>query len=178
MIQKIPASLLDVHELATRFPERKREIFEVAKKKRERDLIVLRESRHLISWHPLHTTKTILVAGIVTFALSMLLSQVVAIGKFYAQAKAWNIAIPIPIIGTQTIDVGSRVPTSTALGIAAQFPAYGWRESLYAALAVMITILLERVIVSIFQWKKVRKLRAAEDELVKDIETVAQWITL
>ncbi len=113
MLKQVPASLLDVHDLATRFPDRKREIFENARKKRERELVVLRESRHLVSWHPLHTTKTILVAGVITFVLSMLLNQVVALGKFYANAKAWNIAIPIPLIGTEHIDVGSRVPTST-----------------------------------------------------------------
>lgn len=172
----IPASLLDTHDLLTRFPDRKQDILTHAIATRERELILLGESRHVISWHPVHTLKTILVAGFIAFALSFLLSQVVAIGKFYSQARDWRIDVPLPIIGTKTIDLGGGVPTSTALGIAGKIPSYGLRESVFAAIAVMITILLERAVTSFIQWKKIKKLRAAEHELRKDMETLEQWM--
>lgn len=178
MTHDIPVSLLETHDLAERFPDRAHEIYDEAKKKLHLELWLVRESRLSISWHPFHTTKAILIAGLIAFLLCFFLSQVVAVGKLYAQAKGWTVSVPIPILGTETLNLGAHVPTSTALGVAAQLPSYGWLESLYVAIAVMVTALIERFVLTIIQWKKILQFREAERQLARDLATLTQWQTL
>lgn len=175
MTTNLPVSLLEVQDLVSRFPDRRREIVVHARSVRERELVMLRESRHLISWHPLHTAKTIIVAGIIAFAFSFLLSQVALIGRIYSDTKRAGLSIPLPLIGSQNISLQNVVPTSTALETISRVPAYGVRESIYIAIGVMVSVLLERIVTSVFHWKKIKLLREAEKQLLQEIHLLKEW---
>jgi hypothetical protein len=170
-----PIGLLVEEDFIKRYPARRKEIVAHAIQDRERRRVLLQETRHLLTWHPIHTTKVVLVTGILTFILAFLVSQVVSIGHWYADAKSWTIPISLPLIPTTNIDIGSHVPSSTSLALASRVPSFGLQESLIIAIIAMAAVLLEKVVVSLFQWKKAHLVGTAVRDLDQELRTLHEW---
>jgi|GEM_PF-2947606 len=170
-----PIGLLPEFDLLKRYPERKRELIEYAIRDRERRITMTSETRHLLSWHPIHTVKIIFVSGFATFILVWLITQIAQIGQWYSQLKALGFTLPLPIIGERVIDLGSHIPTSTMLVTASKLPLLTAKTSIYSALAVMVILILERVISTLLQWKKIKSLKKAEEELHTEIKILNSW---
>ena len=156
-------------------PARRDEIIAYAIREREREQLSAREVRGLMALHPLQTLKVTLISGLIAFVLAWIFSELIAIGHWYSQAKAYSLNIDIPLVGKTALDIGSHVPTSTELGIASQFPVYGIREVGMFAIGVMLLILLEKIIVAIFHFRDSRELKRSSTELKKELETLKAW---
>lgn len=176
-VDNCPIGVLNEFDLVSRYPDRKAEIIHHAIDIRERRLTMTSETRRLLSWHPIHTVKIIFVSGLATFVIVWLLSQIAQVGHWYADLKALGIAIPFPVIGEKTLDLGSHIPTSTTLATAAQLPVLSLKNSFVSALLVMCILVLERIVATVVQWKKIQNLKLAEHELEKEIQTLQSWTT-
>src|SRR3990167_2352134 len=93
-----PPGLLFVADLLARVPERQRDLLDHEITKREREQTLTRETRHLLSWHPLHTTKTVLLYGVLTFVLAWVIGALGSLGRAYAALKAAEVTIPLPVV--------------------------------------------------------------------------------
>ena len=170
-----PIGVLNDFDLLTRHPERQAEIIQHGIDVRERRLTTTSETRRLMSWHPIHTVKIIFVSGLATFFFVWIVSQISLLGHWYSDLKNLGIAIPLPIIGEKTLEIGSHIPTSTTLASAAKLPLVSARGSIYSALLVMVILILERVVATLVQWKKIQSLKQAEVQLEAEIKTLQSW---
>jgi hypothetical protein len=168
--------LIFEEDFIKRYPTRRQEILTYAIKQREERKVLLQESHQLLTWHPVHAAKVILVTGALAFVLAFLVSQIVSIGHWYASAKSWIVPVSLPVIGTKDVDLGTYVPTSTSLAVAGRVPSFGLRESIIFAIAVMVLMVLEKVAMSLVHWKKARLLQGALRELDDEIRTLHDWL--
>jgi hypothetical protein len=164
-----PAGLLIERDLMDRHPERAEEIIDHAISSRERHLLVFREARKLISWHPIHMVKILFVSGFMVFILAWLVSHVVALNQIYTEARNLITSIPIPFFDPHP----SAAPATSRL--LNRIPQYGVRESIMSAVLVMGLIALERTMATIINWKKIKSLRRSEDELLEEIRVLETW---
>lgn len=170
-----PVGLIAVSRLIAETPERRDDILAYEIRRRERELLITRETRHALSWHPFHTTKVVFAVGGGVFVIVWLMSQLRAVAEWYTRARAATLTIPLPLIGDRTIDLGSHVPTSTAFDLMGRLPQWGLLESFWIAVGLMLVIVLERIIFAAFQWKHVQALASAETELAEEIATLRAW---
>ena len=170
-----PVGLVQECEMVHRLPERRAEIIEHAIRTREREKLYVKEIRNLITWHPVHSTKVMLVSGVVTFILVWLVSGIAALGQWYAHLKAAQITIPIPIVGDETLHLGSHVPTSTIIAVAGNLPAFDLKQTGYIALGVMGAILLEKIAMSVLNWRESQKLTSFSAELQQELAALQDW---
>lgn len=173
--ENCPIGVLNDFDLLSRHPERSREIIQHGIEVRERRLTVTRETRRLMSWHPIHTVKIIFVSGLATFLGVWLVSQIAQLGHWYADLKGLGMTIPLPLVGEKTLEIGSHIPTSTTLASASRLPLVTAKGSLYSALIVMAILMLERVVATLVQWKKIQSLKQAEQELEQEIQVIKSW---
>lgn len=171
----VPAGLVIVADLVARIPERGQEVIASEIARRERERTMTRETRSLLSWHPINTTRTVLLFGLHGFVLAWALGWLAALGHAYAQLKTSSIAIPLPLVQDLAFNIGTIVPTSTALSVASRLPPIDFRDAIGVGIAIAFVVAVERGIIAAFQWKKARLLRAAEDELQAEIETLKSW---
>jgi hypothetical protein len=169
--ETVPPGLLMVADLIVRLPERKEELLAYELRKRERDQQIARETLHLLSWHPLHTTKVVLVYGITAFSIASLVGSIASLGQWFVHLQASKVPLSIPMVGSIPINIGSLVPTSTALSSIADLPVVSLRDSMYFGIAVALLVLIEKVIFIVIQHGKAQVLRRALEEL--DVETKA-----
>jgi hypothetical protein len=174
-VKTCPVGLVQECEMIERVPERRQEIIAHAIRVRERERLYVKEIRNLITWHPVHTTKVVLVSGSITFILVWLISGVAALGQWYAHLKAAQITFPIPFVGDETLHLGSHVPTSTVLAVAGNLPAFDLRQTGYIALTVMGAIILEKVVMSFLNWRESQKLTAFSAELQQELAALQGW---
>lgn len=172
----VPVGLIAEEDLARRFPQRRGEVLRHALRVRERQKALFHEARKLLTWHPIHTTKTVLVTGALSFTIALLASYVVSIGHWYAAAKDLSFTVPIPFLADRAIDLGASVPSSTSLALAARLPAYGLKESFAIAVLGMAIVLIEKLVTSLFHWRKARMLREAEADLVSEMKVLHDWL--
>lgn len=168
-----PVGLIAVARLIAETPDRRDDILAYEIRQRERELLVTRETRHALSWHPFHTTKVVLAVGVGVFVIVWLMSQLRAVAEWYTRARAATLTLPL--IGDRTIDLGSHVPTSTAFDLMGRLPQWGLVESFWIAVGLMLVIVIERLVFAAFQWKHVQALVSAETELAEEVTTLRAW---
>ncbi|MEN9558727.1 MAG: hypothetical protein RL141_1096 [Candidatus Parcubacteria bacterium] len=171
----VPPGLVMVADLIARIPERAQEVIASELAKREREQTVAHETRNLLSWHPINTTRMVLLFGFHGFVLAWALGWLGAIGQAYAHLKVTTIAVPLPLVQDLSFNLGTLVPTSTVLSVASHLPTLDFRDALGIGIGIAIVVALERGIIAAFQWKKSRLLRAAEMELEKEMELLRGW---
>jgi hypothetical protein len=170
--ETVPPGLLMVADLIARVPERKEELLAYELRKRERELQVVRETRHLLSWHPLHTTKVVLIYGIIAFSIATLIGSIASLGQWFVRLQSSNVPISIPMVGSIPFDIGSYVPSSTTLSSLALLPNISLLNSTYFGIAVALLVLIEKVVFIIIQYGKAEVLRNAEKELNEEMEAL------
>ncbi|HWQ99623.1 MAG TPA: hypothetical protein VN397_02120 [Candidatus Methylomirabilis sp.] len=170
-----PPGLLFVADLLARIPERKRDLLDHEIAKRERERTLTHETRHLLSWHPLHTTKTVALYGFHGFILAWVIGLLASLGRSYAALQTTKIKIPLPLVNDIVFNLGSFVPTSTTLGIASQLPVWSFRTALVIGIGIAVIVAVEKIVFAALQWKKVRALQASEADLHQEIETLKEW---
>lgn len=171
----IPVGLLAEHDVIERHSERRMEIIDHAIRIREQERLSLREVRSLLTWHPLRTTKVVILAGLVTFVLAWVLSELIAMSHWYASARTLRVTVPLPVVGNKVVDLGGYIPTSTALNVVSTFPTYGVRESAYVALGVMGLLLLEKLAVTLWHARESHHLSKRLEELTQETEELKRW---
>ena len=171
----VPIGLLSESDLISRFPARREEVIAHAIARREEEMIGLRETRKLLSWHPVQLIKTLLIVGIVAFSLAWMFSQIAAFGHWYAGARASKLVVAIPMLGNESFPVGQYLPTSTAMTTIQTLPMIGLNESIWFAIAVMGIVLLERGILITISWNRISQLHQAERQRKDEIELLRSW---
>ena len=162
-------------DLLTRVPERRRDLIDHEIKKRERERLLIHETRQLLSWHPLHTTKTVLLYGVHSFILAWVIGLLASLGRSYVTLQTTTIEIPLPLVKDIVFNLGSFVPTSTSLGLASQLPAWSFRDALVVGLIVSLVVTAEKVIFAALQWRRVKILKAAMTELEHEAAVLKEW---
>ncbi len=174
-ISTCPVGLIHECELIAQAPERTADIIAHAKRIRTRELLYVREIRGLMTWHPVQTTNVVVLSGVITFALAWIFSEIIAVSHWYADAKAFQVNVGLPYIGSTSLDVGSHIPTSTALATASRFPIYGIREAALLAGGVMFAILLEKLVIAFLHRRESSQLGAYAKELKQELKTLDTW---
>jgi hypothetical protein len=166
----VPVGILVEADLIRRFPDRRDEVVTYAIAKREEELIGLHETRKQLSWHPIQLFKLLLIVGVTTFSIIWSVSQVSAFGHWYVTARTTAVPISIPIIGTTSINIGQYLPASKEIESLQQLPTITLQDSLIWTGVVMGVVLLERVAIILFAWKKIKKLGNGERRVKEEIE--------
>lgn len=170
-----PPGLVIVADLMARVPERARDLIDYEIAKRERERLLVHETRQLLSWHPLHTTKTVLLYGFHGFILAWVIGLLASLGRSYAALQTAKIEIPLPLVKDIVFNLGSFVPTSTTFGVAARLPVWSFRDAAVIGLGIAAVVAVEKLVFAAFQWGRVKKLRASMQELDREIATLKEW---
>ena len=170
-----PIGLLAEYDLMGRLPERRKEIIGQAVDTRADKKLMLKQTLHAYTWHPLNTTKVMLLVGLLVFELVMLVSGVSMLGHWYAQAKNSTISVPVPLIQSMDINLGSYLPSSTYITMTEQLPTISLLQAVYIALAAMLLVLLEKGVIMAVHWEKVKHLRAAMKACDEEIALLEKW---
>jgi hypothetical protein len=171
----VPPGLVVVADIIIRIPERAEDIIVSEIENRERERTMTHETRSLLSWHPINTTRMVLLLGFHGFVLAWAIGWLAALGNAYAHLKTSSIAVPLPLVQDVTVDLGAFVPTSTALSVASRLPAIGLRDAIGIGIIIALIVAVERGIIAAFQWKKARLLRAAEERLQMELDVLKSW---
>lgn len=175
-----PVGLLIEEHLITENPSRREEIIDHAIRKRDEQQIQFDETGKLMTFHPIYTTKVLLITGLVVFILAIVVSQVVYVGHAYVQAKTFSFDVPslssaLSFGAPSTISVGSYIPTSTPLALASNVPSFGIVESIEIAVLAMVLVLLEKIVMTVVNWKKARLLKQAARDLEVELTVLHEW---
>jgi len=170
-----PIGLLSEHDNVARFPERREEIINYAVRARRVELVQLRETHRLLSWHPLRTAKIALISGLLIGVLAFLIAQIGALGRWYAALTATHITVSIPLMGNRVIPLGSYFTATSSLAWAAHIPVYGLQESVALALGVAALFLLEKLLLFVFRRRDAEEMRRREVELEQEIAELMTW---
>lgn len=164
-----------VADLIARIPERADDVITAELERRERERTMTHETRNLLSWHPIHTTRTVLLFGFHGFVLAWAIGWLAALGHAYAQLKSSAIALPLPLVQELSFDLGSIVPTSTALSVASRLPPIDLRDAIGVGIVIALIVAVERGIIAALQYKKARLLRTAEEKMDAEIAMLKSW---
>ena len=165
----IPIGCLETDLLLKSYPEERERILRHALEERRLRLATYAELRSVIGFHPIHLVKVIALSGVISFILVFVLAQLAQLALWYKKVTELTVSVPIPALGTKTIDIGSRVPTSTAFEVAAQLPVWTVKECLWFALAVMVIVLVVRSIRIAIRWRDAKRLKQGETQLKEEL---------
>lgn len=157
-----------------RIPERAEALLNYEISKRERERVLAQETKQLLSWHPWHTMRFLLLSGAIAFALAWFFSFLAAIGRFY-NATVGKLDVGVPFLDTKLFEAGEVFPTST-FALFAKIPDFGAIESFYVALGVIALIAIVKLIFILIHWKKIKLLNEAEREYTEELETLTSWL--
>jgi hypothetical protein len=176
--ETVPPGLLIVADVIARLPERKQDLLAYELKRRERELVMLRDTHQRLSWHPVQTLKSVILYGINAFVLAWSAGLLSSVGRSYASLKSSHVDVPIPFAQDFGINFGPFVPTSTPLLVAAQLPSVTLEEAIMFGLTIALAIILMRVIIVVIRWRKMHELHEQEIELVHEIDVLREWLTV
>lgn len=168
-----PAGLLFVADLVERIPERGEALLNYEISKRERERVLTQETKRLLSWHPWHTIRFLLLSGAVAFALTWFFSFLSALGRVY-NASVGKLDISVPFLDPKLLDIGGAIPTTT-FALFSKIPDFGAVESFFVALAVVMLIAVVKLIFIMIHWKKIKMLGEAESVFTEELETLEEW---
>jgi hypothetical protein len=182
-----PAGLLAVADLIERIPGRAEDVLIHETGRRERELILMQETRRLLSWHPWHTIRFLLLSGAVAFAAAWLVSFLSALARFYTSAFGSPGAAHaaggagsaiggagIPFLNEWLAEIGKIIPAS-AFALFSKIPDFGAIESFFVALGVVMLVAFVKLLFILLNWKKIKLLNEAERELSEELETLNRW---
>jgi|JI8StandDraft_1071087.scaffolds.fasta_scaffold79977_2 hypothetical protein len=165
----IPTGCLGVDLLVKNYPQERERIVKHAIDERRRQLASYSELRGLISFHPIHTTKLVLLSGLVSFILAFLLAQFAQLADWYKKLSEWKFSLALPVVGEKVLDIGSRVPTSTTFEIGAKLPSWSVGECFWFAVAVMVVLLILQAVQAAIRWRDAMRLKQGEHELQQEL---------
>ncbi len=167
-----PIGVLPECDFIARFPERKPDLIVHALHQRERQLFLLKQARRQLVFHPLNSLKVIFVSGILSFFVSFFLSQFSALGAWYVAARQTSVDLPLV---SHPWDIGSYLPISAPLNLAAKLPTISFSQSIVFGLGIMLAIFLERTISAFIMRHQVTFIHHSESELLQEIDTLRAW---
>ena len=170
-----PIGIRSVLESLKKAGDEKEAILDRAILERQALLATYRASRARLGWHPFQTIKSIFISCLLTFSIAWLISTIAVFGKWYMDLRANKIAIPIPFLGSQKVDLGSVIPVAPGADKVALIPSFGVREVSYFAMGIVAIIVVERVVLTMFNLKQIRILKKAESEIEKELEALHSY---
>ncbi|MBD3251770.1 hypothetical protein GF380_04975 [Candidatus Uhrbacteria bacterium] len=170
----VSPGLILTAELVERMPTRGEEIVRYEIGRRERDRVLMSQTKNLMSWHPWNTVRLLLLSGVGAFALAWLLSLIVEIAKLY-NAAINVLQIDVPFLDTQVFDLREALP-SQAFGFIQRLPDFGAVEAIYFGLLVMFAIAVIKGLFILFYWNQIKLLIQADQEIDAELETLNAWL--
>lgn len=162
-------SRLSLELLLERFPDKKKELISQALIEKKRQLAMYRELIGLLSFHPLSLLKQVVAVGVMSFVLAFLVAQFAQLADWYKKLKQLNVGVDVPIVGTKSLDIGSRLPTSTTFEIGTVLPSWGIRECIWFAIGMVALVVITQLVQLFIRWKDVRLMQAGIHEIEQDI---------
>ncbi|MFA6429791.1 MAG: hypothetical protein WCV84_04825 [Patescibacteria group bacterium] len=170
-----PPGLIVVKDLIQRLPAERSRILAYEIDRRERDVLVYDSIRSVTKLHIWDTLKTVLTTGALVFTLVALVGQLAKLGQWITDMQSAKLPVKVPALGGFNLDVGSYVPTSTAIGHIARLPGWDTQDALTAALIVMGLITIGRIIAGVIIWQRSQGLREAGEEVKEEIAVLHAW---
>lgn len=175
MKQPTPPGLLSVQDLITRHADDRAAILSHEIHHREQERVLYEGVSSAFRTHPWGVTKRVLAAGLSVFFFAITIGELSHLAQsFQAMRKAIGNSIG-PAANLLHINLDALMPPADILRYASQFPAWDWKDSLTIALAGMVLVLAEQLVVAVFTWKKTQALKAADTELEQEIEALKEW---
>jgi hypothetical protein len=169
----VPPGLILICDALERIPERGEALLDYEIQRRERERILMQETKNLLSWHPWHTIRFLLLSGAIAFGITWFISFLSAIGRVY-DASIGKLDMGTSILSQKFAAIGSLIPSS-AFSIFSKIPDFGAIESFFVALGVVFLVALVKLIFIIVHWKKIKLLGEADDIFAKELETLERW---
>ncbi len=170
----IPIGLLLTADYVTRVPDRAGEMLTYELQRREREKILLEETKGFLSWHPWSTLRLLLLSGGVTFTVAWSFSVVANFMRLYNDTIA-RTKLQAPIFGDSALSLTNIIPPS-AFGFFSGLPEFGTKESVLVALGVVVALAAFKLIFIAFNWQKIKALNVADRVLREEMDYLRGWI--
>ncbi len=171
-LEVAPPGLLVVADFMERMPDRAEALLEHEISRRERERVLSQETKNLLSWHPWHTIRFLILSGAIAFAAAWLFSVVLEFVKLYN--KAVGTKLGIPFVDENVFNLGELLP-SQVFPMLSNVPEFGALESVFIALGVVLLVALVKVLFILINWKKIKLLSSAEKALRQELEVLEEW---
>lgn len=171
--EEVPAGLIVICDILERIPERGKAILDYEIRKRERERILMQETRNLLSWHPWHTIRFLLLSGTIAFGVTWFISFLSALGRFYG-ASFGKLDASAPLVNQKLADIGELIPITT-FSLFSKIPDFGAIESFFVALGVVVLIAVVKLIFILVHWKKIKLLGEADAVFSEELEVLEAW---
>jgi hypothetical protein len=171
-LESAPPGLLIVADILERIPDRADALLEHEITMRERERVLSQETKSLLSWHPWHTIRFLILSGAVAFAAAWFFSVVLEFVKLYNEAVGTKLGIPF--VDENLFNLDELLPNQV-FPILSHVPEFGALESFFIALGVVLLVALVKVVFILINWKKIKLLSAAEKELREELDVLADW---
>lgn len=170
----IPTGLLLTADYVERVPSHAIEVLAYELQRREREKILLDETKGFLSWHPWSTLRLLLLSGGVAFSVAWSFSVVADFMRLYNDTVIRS-RLQAPVFGDSALSLTNVIPSS-AFGFFSGLPEFGTKESILVALGVVIALAAFKLIFIAFNWQKIKALNVADRMLSEEMEYLKGWI--
>jgi hypothetical protein len=170
----IPIGLLLAADYVERVPSRATELLTYELQRREREKILLEETKGFLSWHPWSTLRLLLLSGGVTFTVAWSFSMVADFMRLYNDTVV-RAKLQAPVFGDSALGLTNLIPSS-AFGFFSGLPDFGTKESVLVALGVVFALAMFKLIFIAFNWQKIKALNVADRMLTEEMKYLRGWI--
>ena len=171
-LETAPPGLLMVADIITRIPGRAEALIAYEIDRRERERVLMQETKNLLSWHPWHMIRFLILSGAVAFAVTWLFSVILVFAKLYNQTVGSKLGIPF--LGETLSSVSAFLPKQIG-PMLSDLPNFGALESFFVALGVVFLIALVKVVFIFVNWKRIKVLSQAEQVLTEELKALGNW---
>jgi len=170
-----PPGLLPVRDILERYPADRAMFLIHEIRRRERELTLYRSVRGVSHFQLWEAVRSTIVTGVLLFLLIMGVGEVAKLSQWVVGLQSSKIPIPIPFVKGVNLDIGQYMPSSTVITLAAQLPAWDWRDAGVIVAAIVAALLAFRLVTGYIVWKRSRVLRTAMIELEDEVDVLRSW---
>ena len=171
----IPIGLIIFMEWLESHPQYKKDMLEYEIARRESEHLILKETKKVLSWHPWSTFRLLLITGGLAFSVAWSLSAISDTVQIYNQFLGKGPS-GLPSQFTDSFVTLTNLLPKINGDFFAGIPDYGAIESLYIALGVIGIIVIIKLTIILFNWKKIQALVNHENQLHKELHFLEEQL--
>ncbi|MCW1891931.1 MAG: hypothetical protein KIH65_001665 [Candidatus Uhrbacteria bacterium] len=172
----IPTGLIVIADYVERVPERAIELLTYELQRREREKVLLEETKGFLSWHPWSTLRLLLLSGGVAFTVAWSFSLISDFMRLYNETVT-RANLQGAAFGNASMDLTKLIPQS-AFGFFSGLPEFGTKESVLVALGVIVALAAFKLLFILLNWEKIKVLNISDRALMEEMRYLKGWIAV
>lgn len=174
---KDEAPLLVVRDTIERHPKEREGIIQSAIAERELLVALTGGVRDTMRWQLWSAGKSILAVALIFFIAVWTVGKIAALATWITHVQNTEIVLPVPFANEAHFPIGHVIPTSTVIAAASRLPAFEGSDAFTVAAIAGLLVAVEKLLVAMYAWKRVRLLRLGARDLRGEIEELRSWLS-